>query len=562
MGTILKNIVRFTGLAIGVPTALPHRLNVNNVSVVPRLVFTALEGFTTAADATNVTVTRLASGPAAVDVYVEYWHTIEALVPLPGQLAGLVPFLLNPGAGGGGGGGTTFMSNCLIFRPGSGLTGPIVFDTWAALYAQLQALRAAANGSGCYTIEFDPSAAAIYTDMVIPAGAYDMSNVSWMGTNVGVPGVGTPPTPAVIAEGATFTNGPYKFRDLFLYSRATATPPFSITNDFTDVIQLFNTNVQAETAPIPVFLCTGGGLPQFQLEFSTLGDGVNPVLEADASSGANLRLGPGASVQVNALITVGDGGIGFTFNASSATYTENQPLAPGAAVPPDSDVNSTYTRHYTTDVLTSDDNAYPQYLNRFDASGATPITASLPQALLNDNRYQWVLIKETSGQPSSDGTGAMGVAIDPFAGDSIDGVLGPAVLLPGAQTALISRGDGNWNTAWKTASVPEKLFASVVIDPSGGLEKRIAFFNVGNTAPGSGVSKNGAGDWTITFNRPIPDGYFPIVTFGFRDQSLVFGNYEVIDNSTIEIFTYNASGVLSDWGYVTVAVNLAPAIID
>jgi hypothetical protein len=33
VSTILKNVVQFTGLVIGVPVALPHLLNVNGVAI-------------------------------------------------------------------------------------------------------------------------------------------------------------------------------------------------------------------------------------------------------------------------------------------------------------------------------------------------------------------------------------------------------------------------------------------------------------------------------------------------------------------------------------------------
>jgi hypothetical protein len=455
-------------------------------------------------------------------------------------------------------------SQCLIFRPGSGLVGPVVFDTWAALYAQLTNLRAQANGSGCYTIQFDLSTSASFLGTTIPAGVYNMTAVTWVGTGTGVVGVGTPPTSAVFAEGATFTGGPLRFESLLLYSRATATPPFTITNTFNDVIEMNNVIVQTETSPIPVFNVSGGGFAQFHLTFTDFSGGTgNPTLQVGAGSSANLRLGPGGFVGANTFITTADGGISITLDASTASYNEDQPLAPGAALAPDDDVNDTFTRHFTTDILVADDNAYPQYLNRFDGYTDPPPVASLPQALLSDNRYQWVLVKETSGQPSLSGTGDLGITIQPFAGDSIDGVLGPLLLLPGSQVALISRGDGNWNSAWKTAGVPEKVFASVVINPSGGVEKRIAYFNVGNATPGSGVVKNATGDWTITFNNPFLAGYFPIVTTGLRgDSELVFVNYNTIDNSNMQILTYNAAGVLTDPNYINVVVHLAPEIID
>jgi len=98
--TILKNILSFTGLVVGVPASLPHLLNVNGTSVDPDLVLPDIVGgFTVTADATNVTVTRLVGSPAAVDVYVERWHTIEYVTP-SGGLAAQIPFVVTGGAGG------------------------------------------------------------------------------------------------------------------------------------------------------------------------------------------------------------------------------------------------------------------------------------------------------------------------------------------------------------------------------------------------------------------------------------------------------------------------------
>lgn len=101
MPTVLKNVLRYTGLAVGVPVALPHQINVNDVPKTPQIVIPKLGGFVVTADAVNVTVTRSVVGGPDLDVYVEFWHTIEAVVPLPG-LGGLVPFILEPGSGGGG----------------------------------------------------------------------------------------------------------------------------------------------------------------------------------------------------------------------------------------------------------------------------------------------------------------------------------------------------------------------------------------------------------------------------------------------------------------------------
>lgn len=90
--------------------------------------------------------------------------------------------IINLGAtttGGGAGGGTLTATNVLTFRPGSGITGPLVFDDWDDLYAKLVDLRTDADvdDSGIYTIVFDDQDGAL----AVPAGAYDMDRTTWIG---------------------------------------------------------------------------------------------------------------------------------------------------------------------------------------------------------------------------------------------------------------------------------------------------------------------------------------------------------------------------------------------
>jgi len=101
MGSILKNIVSFTGLVVDVPTALPHLLNVNARAVAPHVVLPEFGSYTVTVSTTNVTVTRLAGSAAAVDVYVEHWHSYEDAEPTGGISA--LPFILSGGGGSGGG---------------------------------------------------------------------------------------------------------------------------------------------------------------------------------------------------------------------------------------------------------------------------------------------------------------------------------------------------------------------------------------------------------------------------------------------------------------------------
>jgi hypothetical protein len=101
--TVLQNVLSFTGLVVGVPVARPHLLNVNGVPVSPSLVATTATGYTITADTVNVTITRTTGG-AAVNAYVEHWHTIIDCEP-PGGLGALLPFIIEGGGGTGGGGG-------------------------------------------------------------------------------------------------------------------------------------------------------------------------------------------------------------------------------------------------------------------------------------------------------------------------------------------------------------------------------------------------------------------------------------------------------------------------
>jgi hypothetical protein len=80
--------------------------------------------------------------------------------------------------GGGGGGDVDLTMAALTYRPGSGLSGPSVFDSFEDLYAKLVELRTAAQDGGEFEVIFDD---ADETPLVIPAGAYDMTRTRWSG---------------------------------------------------------------------------------------------------------------------------------------------------------------------------------------------------------------------------------------------------------------------------------------------------------------------------------------------------------------------------------------------
>lgn len=82
MATQLKNIVRFTNVAVGATVALPHGLTISppgggDQGVVPDVLLPSRGGFTVTANATNVSVTNNTASIASVDVLAEHWHSME-----------------------------------------------------------------------------------------------------------------------------------------------------------------------------------------------------------------------------------------------------------------------------------------------------------------------------------------------------------------------------------------------------------------------------------------------------------------------------------------------------
>lgn len=145
MATVLKNVIAFTGLVVGVPTARAHGLNINGISVAPDFVIPATNGYTITASATQITVTRdSVDAEEDLNVFCERWHSIERVLPLPGQLTGLIPFIAIGGGAGGGGGGTVTgfdytvtgaepdLANIVIAIPGA----PLATDEYIATVTQ------------------------------------------------------------------------------------------------------------------------------------------------------------------------------------------------------------------------------------------------------------------------------------------------------------------------------------------------------------------------------------------------------------------------------------------
>lgn len=115
---------------------------------------------------------------------------------------------------GGAGGGA------LIYQPGSGENGPVIYDAWADLMTALNAQRTASGGNGKFIIGFsDQSLAGPFQPIIIPAGGpYDMTGVTWDG------GFSRGGANVHMADGATFTNLRSFDNGIFLRNLNTVTP--------------------------------------------------------------------------------------------------------------------------------------------------------------------------------------------------------------------------------------------------------------------------------------------------------------------------------------------------
>jgi len=187
VSTVLHNILQFTGLTVGVPVSLPHKLNRNGVPAVPKIGATNAGGFTVTADAVNVTVTRLAAGGAAVNVYVEIWHSIEDAEP-PGGLDSLIPFIIESSVGAGGGTPSGPPTAVAFFDAGGLLTGDA-----AKFYLDLatkDVYIGGANGTARIFVNqsasFNSNAGLQHSSDVANRAQYRGNQ---FGNNAGVPGV-------------------------------------------------------------------------------------------------------------------------------------------------------------------------------------------------------------------------------------------------------------------------------------------------------------------------------------------------------------------------------------
>ncbi len=328
---------------------------------------------------------------------------------------------------GGGGSAASAATNCLIYRPGSGLSGPVVFDTWADLITRLTLLRANANGSGCYEILFD---ALTVTPAVIPAGAYDMTNVTWTGESLRGPG----PMEVSVADGATFT-GLKQFKgNLRVSSVSATTPPVALADG--DLISIFDGATVRSTAGAPFFgggSLSGSGVVVFRIDnVGTFGNGsVAAVTATVAGSTLVFSLGSQAEVLASSIST----SVGTTLVASyrdlSGIILTPQAAVLGSVVP----IYLTPPRMRVRGPFVALTTAGLGDLVQCDPSGGGFIV-NLP-AISIFNQGQEIKIKNITGSVNP-------ITVTPAGANTIDGAATRPIVTGFEAITLTSDGVSNW----------------------------------------------------------------------------------------------------------------------
>lgn len=211
MATRLQQIVS-QAVAAGATVAISHSLNVNGVAVIPDYISRDNMGFTgVGATSSTVTVRNDTGALATITLRLRYYHTIDRVY---GNAATLqlspAPFWDGGAAAIMGAGAFTEF----VYQPGGTATGPLVFASFPTLYAAMVAARVAGGGNIPIILGYDTSLGAV----TVPAGTYDLTNVTEVGVGNGAP------VAVAYADGTVFT-GQRRWRNLIVTNLNTTTPP-------------------------------------------------------------------------------------------------------------------------------------------------------------------------------------------------------------------------------------------------------------------------------------------------------------------------------------------------
>ncbi len=289
MANILQQVVTATALAAGATIGITHGIGFAGVAKIPDRVFRDNDVFTiVSCTSTTLTVRNEGTVAATGNFLLQYDHTyLREFGDNATQQLTPAPFI--PGGAAGTPPATSSASSLVLqFQPGGAETGPIVFNSFSDLYAELVAQRTA-NGGGKYAIGYDSTLGAV----TVPAGTYDLTNVDQIG-------LGDAPVAVSYADGTVFT-GARRWKDLIITNLNTVTAPHTdVANG--DVLVFDNTVVQTQTGGVigmfAFALTAGQNATLWFTEGSTLGG---------SETGTVLSIGNGAGqtrIKLDALSSI------------------------------------------------------------------------------------------------------------------------------------------------------------------------------------------------------------------------------------------------------------------
>ena len=502
MATVLNQIVAFSAVAPGATVTLANTVNRNGIPCLPDII--GRDNLNFSIDATpvgSITVTNHSTSVADCNVWLWQQHSFDRAyggVNPPFLNMTPQPFILDGAAaftGGGGSGGTQYV---FVFRPG-GIMGGNVYPTWAPLVAAMNAV------AGPTLIFFDDSLA----PCVIPAGAWNMAETSWVGSSANGSIV-------EVAEGALLSG----LRTITTNMRVTfsgTTPPVQDFKD-DDVFWLRDNSTITTTGAGPFFQVTGpdGGSPILNCVLdSLLVTGTVPVL-AVGNTGVSLTVQgmQGGGAQDNTISCVPGSDVVLQWLDGSGVLSELQPGVSGGV----RTANPDFVRFGWRSIVTSSTTAQPNDFLRVDPSGG-PLTITLPPAF--NNRALVVVVKNTTVSTNA-------ISIAPAGGDSIDN--GGAYIIADSLGAaqFMSDGDGNWSVVATdlTTAVAASTQYVFVFRPGGTTSANVYATWGPLVAAANGVQ----GQKVIEFDDSLSPCVIPVGTWNMTDciwESSTAGNATV-----------------------------------
>lgn len=447
MATRLQQIVSAEGVAPGATAVITHNINVGGVPWIPDRINRDNMGFAgVAATTTTISVRNDTDEEADIELYLRLYHTQDrvygnkatlALTPDPWWDGGADSIV--PASGG--------VVNTFVYQPGGVATGPEVFASFPLLYAALVAARVAAGGQAPMTLAYDST----YGAVTVPAGTYDFTNVTQVGT-------GTGQTAVAYADGTVFTAA-RRWKNLIVTNLNTTTSPITDITDG-DHLVFDNTVVQTQTGgTIAMFrhvLTTGQAATFWFTEGSTLGGAETGRVISVANSNSQLRIKLDALSSIAVPGAISSGGFATPVMVITAPSMAQIPTAfsswpvasgytnPGPALPtPASLLPRPFLGTAQAGSFTVTPADHGQWL-RFNASSA--FQQELPAISgISDGAAGVFLLVTDEHTPS-----ANQVTIVPAAGDTIEGSSTARGVPRSGGLLLVSNGVSRWSivAAW------------------------------------------------------------------------------------------------------------------